>query len=71
MDLETLLKQSDVVTLHCDLNEETINLISTEALEKMKPTAILVNAARGPCVDLNALVDALLQEKIAGAALDA
>ena len=71
MDLETLLNQSDVVTLHCDLNEETINLISTEALEKMKPTAILVNAARGPCVDLNALVDALLQEKIAGAALDA
>ena len=71
MDLETLLKQSDVVTLHCDLNEETINLISTEALEKMKSTAILVNAARGPCVDLNALVDALLQEKIAGAALDA
>ena len=71
MDLETLLKQSDVVTLHCDLNEETINLISAEALEKMKPTAILVNAARGPCVDLNALVDALLQEKIAGAALDA
>ena len=71
MDLETLLKQSDVVTLHCDLNEETINLISTEALEKMKPTAILVNAARGPCVDLNALVDALLREKIAGAALDA
>ena len=71
MDLETLLKQSDVVTLHCDLNEETTNLISTEALEKMKPTAIVVNAARGPCVDLNALVDALLQEKIAGAALDA
>ena len=71
MDLETLLKQSDVVTLHCDLNEETTNLISTEALEKMKSTAILVNAARGPCVDLNALVDALLQEKIAGAALDA
>ena len=71
MDLETLLKKSDVVTLHCDLNEETINLISTEALEKMKPTAILVNAARGPCVDLNALVDALLQEKNAGAALDA
>ena len=71
MDLETLLKQSDVVTLHCDLNEDTINLISAEALEKMKPNAILVNAARGPCVDLNALVDALLQEKIAGAALDA
>ena len=71
VDLETLLNQSDVVTLHCDLNEETTNLISTEALEKMKPTAILVNAARGPCVDLNALVDALLQEKVAGAALDA
>ena len=71
VDLETLLNQSDVVTLHCDLTEETTNLISTEALEKMKPTAILVNAARGPCVDLNALVDALLQEKVAGAALDA
>ena len=71
VDLATLLEESDVITLHCDLNEETRNIISAEAIDRMKPDAILVNAARGPCVDLDALVDALLQDRIAGAALDA
>ena len=69
--LKALLTESDVVTLHCDLNAETNNLISTDALEMMKPSALLLNAARGPCVDIEALVEALLQDKIAGAALDA
>lgn len=71
VDLETLFTESDVVTLHCDLNDETENIISADAIEKMKPSAIVVNAARGPCVDLDALLDALLGDRIAGAALDA
>ncbi len=71
VDLETLLTKSDVITLHCDLNDETRDIISTAAIEKMKPNAIVVNAARGPCVNLDALVDALLRDRIAGAALDA
>ena len=70
VDLETLLKESDVVTLHCDLNKETTNLISEEKLSLMKPSAILINAARGPIVDVDALFDALDGDKIAGAALD-
>ena len=70
VNLETLLKNSDVVTIHCDLTEETTNLLSNYEFEKMKANAILVNAARGPIVDTNALVEVLLQEKIAGAALD-
>ncbi len=68
--LETLLKESDVVTLHCDLNKETTNLIGEKQLALMKPSAILVNAARGPIVDVDALFDALDGDRIAGAALD-
>ena len=70
VDLETLLKESDVVTLHCDLNKETTNLISEKQLALMKPSAILVNAARGPIVNVDALFDALDGDQIAGAALD-
>jgi glyoxylate reductase len=68
--LDRLLAESDFVTLHCTLTEETRRLIDAEALEKMKPSAILVNAARGPVVDTEALVAALESGKIAGAALD-
>lgn len=70
VELETLLKESDVVTLHCDLNKETTGIIGADQLALMKPTAILINAARGPMVDVDALFDVLNQDKIGGAALD-
>lgn len=70
VDLETLLRQSDVVCVHCNLTRETENLIGAEQLAQMKPTSILVNAARGPIVDVDALFDALDRDRISGAALD-
>ncbi|MCC6943105.1 MAG: D-glycerate dehydrogenase [Thermomicrobiales bacterium] len=70
VDLETLLRESDFVSLHCALTEETRHLIDAEALALMKPTAVLINAARGPVVDTDALVDALKTGAIAGAGLD-
>jgi glyoxylate reductase len=68
--LGPLLAEADVVTLHCPLNEQTRGLIGEEALRAMKPTAYLVNAARGPIVDTAALNRALREGWIAGAALD-
>ncbi len=68
--LETLLKESDVVTIHCNLTKETRHLIATAQLTLMKPSAIIINAARGPIVDGDALFDALDKDVIAGAALD-
>jgi len=68
--LDCLLGESDVVTLHCPLTPETKNLINAEALSKMKETAILLNASRGGLVDENALITALSEKRIAGAALD-
>jgi glyoxylate reductase len=68
--LDRLLRESDFVTLHVPLNAETHHLISAEAFAKMKPTAYLINTARGPVVDEAALVRALEEKKIAGAALD-
>lgn len=69
-DLDTLLRQADVVTLHCNLTAETRGLIDRRRLALMKPTAVLVNTARGACVDLAALCDALDARALAGAALD-
>jgi glyoxylate reductase len=68
--LEQLLEEADFVTLHCPLTDDTRGLIDAEALERMKPTAYLVNTARGPIVDTMALVRALHDGQIAGAALD-
>ncbi len=70
VDLETLLKESDVVTLHVPLIDTTYHLINEERLRLMKPTAILINAARGAVVDNKALVKALQGGWIAGAGLD-
>jgi glyoxylate reductase len=59
-----------VVTLHCPLTPETFHLIDRAALDRMRAGAVLVNTARGPIVDERALVQALHERRIAGAALD-
>ncbi|NLL43760.1 MAG: D-glycerate dehydrogenase [Firmicutes bacterium] len=70
IDLETLLKESDFVSIHCPLTPETRYLIDRPELELMKPTAVLINTARGPVVNETALVQALKDKVIYGAALD-
>ncbi len=70
VELDDLLENSDIVTLHCNLNKETRGIISHKSLKKMKPSSILVNAARGPCVDFEALLNALNRNEIKGAILD-
>jgi len=68
--LQRLLQEADFVSLHCPLTPETYHLIDDAALSRMKPTAILVNTARGPIVDHDALRRGLIAGEIAGAALD-
>jgi glyoxylate reductase len=68
--LEELLERSDFVTLHCPLTPDTRGLIGEAALRRMKPTAYLVNTARGPIIEAGALAAALHAGEIAGAALD-
>ena len=70
VDLETLLRQSDFVSLHTLLSPDTRRLVGERTLRMMKPTAILINAARGPVVDEAALVRALTEGWIAAAGLD-
>lgn len=70
LPLETLLSQSDIVTLHTPLSEDTYHLINSQTLACMKPDAVLINASRGGVVDPEALYRALSAHKIAGAALD-
>jgi glyoxylate reductase len=70
VDLAALLADSDFVTLHLPGNPETRNLIGARELARMKPTAYLINAARGIVVDQDALVDALREHRIAGAGMD-
>ncbi len=69
-EMDTLLRESDFVTIHTDLNETTRHLMNAAAFAKMKRTAYVINTARGPIVDPQALYDALKAGKIAGAALD-
>jgi len=70
VDLETLLRESDIVSVHVPLTEATRGLIGAAELALMKPTALLINTARGPVIDQAALVQALQQGVIAGAGLD-
>jgi glycerate dehydrogenase len=68
--LETLFRQSDVISLHCPLTPETRGIVNAERLALMKPTAFLLNTSRGPLVEDQALADALNSGRIAGAGLD-
>ncbi len=68
--LEALLESADIVSVHCPLNPETRNLLSSERIARMKPGAYLVNTARGGIVDEDALARALEEGRLAGVALD-
>ncbi len=68
--VETLFRDSDVISLHCPLSSETKGLVNAERLAMMKPTAYLINTSRGQLIDEAALADALNHGRIAGAALD-
>ena len=70
LPVNELLQQADIVSLHCPLTPETTNLINRQTLSLMKPTAFLINTARGALIDEAALIDALRKNKIAAAALD-
>lgn len=70
VDKETLLKQSDILSLHCPLSDLSRNFIDAKALSLMKPEAYLINVARGPVVNGQDLYEALLNGRIAGAGLD-
>jgi len=70
VDLDTLARESDYITLHTPLIDATRHLINTDFLSKVKPTAYLINAARGPLVDEAALLNAVRNGQLAGAALD-
>ncbi len=69
-DLDTLLKRSDIVSLHCPLFPETANMINPDSIAKMKDGAILLNTSRGGLIDENALLESLRSGKLRGAAVD-
>ncbi len=70
VDFETLLKESDILSLHCPLTDRTRDLINLDAMKKMKKTAVLINVARGPVVNSKDLYTALTEGEIAAAGLD-
>lgn len=70
VSFDELLRQSDYLTLHCPLTDETRRLIDEDALNRMKPTAVLINTARGAVVDEQALADALNEGRLRGAGID-
>lgn len=69
-DLDTIFREADYLSLHCNLTEENHHLIGAEQLAAMKPSAFLINTARGGLIDADALIAALENREIAGAALD-
>ena len=69
-NLDTVFRESDFVCVNCPLSDETHHLVDAERLARMKPTAFLINTARGPIVDQAALTDALREDRIAGAGID-
>ncbi|MBC7189107.1 hypothetical protein H5U35_02675, partial [Candidatus Aerophobetes bacterium] len=69
-DLPTLFKESDIITLHAPLTEQTRHMVNRETISLMKKSAFLINTARGELIDEEALFEALKEKKIAGAALD-
>ncbi|NLK95329.1 MAG: lactate dehydrogenase [Clostridiales bacterium] len=70
VDLDTLYKESDLITLHTPLFEENFHMINKESIEKMKDGVIIINTARGGLIDSDALIDALESKKVGAAALD-
>lgn len=70
VDLDTLFRESDVISLHCPLTEQTKYIINREAISKMKSHTIIVNTSRGQLIESHALLDALQEKKLGGAALD-
>lgn len=70
VSLEELLSQSDFISLNCDLNPTSFHLINEKTLQNVKKEAVLINTARGPIVDENALIESLQSGNLAGAALD-
>ncbi|MHA1540830.1 MAG: NAD(P)-dependent oxidoreductase [Alphaproteobacteria bacterium] len=70
VELNDLLEQSDIITLHCPATKKTKNMLNKTAFSKMKKNAILINTARGSLINTEALYDAILSKRIAGAGLD-
>lgn len=70
VSLEELMKESDIITLHTPLTEETRHLINKDNIKLLKPNALLINCARGPVIDMEATAQALKEKRFAGAAID-
>lgn len=70
VDLDTIYKESDIISLHCPLTSENVHMINKDSISKMKDRVIIVNTARGMLIDTKALIDAIKSGKIYGAALD-
>ncbi len=70
VDLDTLFRESDVISLHCPLTDKTWHIIDEEAISKMKGHCYIINTSRGGLIDSKALLDALLERRLGGAALD-
>jgi phosphoglycerate dehydrogenase-like enzyme len=70
VDLDTVFRESDIVAVNCPLSAETHHIVNAQKIALMKPTAYLINTARGPIVDQKALTKALQEHRIAGAGLD-